>query len=66
MAIADGHGFTIALRTDGSSSVEVRLVEATPLARVEKGMFERIIGENAYHSVGLDRQMADGRTALAH
>lgn len=59
MAIADGHGFPIALRTDSASPAEVKLVEATILARVVEAMPERIIGDKAYDSDGLDRQMAE-------
>src|SRR5687768_9781597 len=57
MGIADSHGLPLALRTESASPAEVKLVAATLEQRVVKETPERLIGDKAYDSDGLDRQM---------
>lgn len=59
MAIADSHGFPIALWTDSASPAEVKLVEATLQARVIEEKPQRIVGDEAYDSDGLDDRLAE-------
>lgn len=58
MGIADGHGLPIALRTESASPAEVKLVEATLDARVFTETPDRLIGDKAYDSDALDKQLA--------
>jgi transposase len=57
MGIADGHGLPIALRTESASPAEVKLVEATLEERIVPGVPQRLIGDKAYDSDGLDEQL---------
>jgi transposase len=59
MGIADRHGLPIALRTENASPAEVKLVAATLEARVIAEAPERLIGDKAYDSDGLDQQLMD-------
>jgi len=59
MGIADGHGLPIALRTESASPAEVKLVAATLEQRVVAETPERLIGDKAYDSDALDRQMME-------
>ena len=57
MGIADGHGLPLALRTESASPAEVKLVPATLEARIVPEVPERLIGDKAYDSDGLDEQL---------
>jgi transposase len=57
MGIADGHGLPLALRTESASPAEVKLVPATLEARVVAEVPERLIGDKAYDSDGMDEQL---------
>ena len=61
MAIADAAGFPVAVHVESASPHEVRLVEAT----IESGFTEyapdRLIGDKAYDSDGLDQKLAEER-----
>lgn len=57
MGIADSHGLPIALRTENASPAEVKLVAATLEERVLPDVPERLIGDKAYDSDGLDNQL---------
>ena len=59
MGIADGHGLPVALRTESASPAEVKLVATTLEQRVVKETPERLIGDKAYDSDALDRQMME-------
>lgn len=59
MGIADGHGLPIALRTESASPAEVKLVAATLEERVVAEVPERLIGDKAYDSDGLDKQLME-------
>jgi len=57
MAIADGHGLPLAVRTESASPAENTLVTATLEQRL---IAERLIGDKAYDSDGLDQQLMEG------
>jgi len=57
MGIADSHGLPLALRTESASPAEVKLVAATLEARIVADVPERLIGDKAYDSDGLDQQL---------
>ena len=57
MAIADGHGVPIALRTESASPAEVKLVEQTLEERIVPEVPERLIGDKAYDSDKLDKSL---------
>ena len=57
MAIADGHGLPLAVCTESASPAEVTLVERTVEQRFVADPPERLIGDKAYDSDALDRQM---------
>lgn len=59
MGIADSHGLPIALRTESASPAEVKLVEATLRERVVPDVPERLIGDKAYDSDGLDKKLME-------
>ena len=59
MGIADRHGLPIALRTESASPAEVKLVEPTLEARIVPGVPERLIGDKAYDSDGLDKRLRE-------
>ena len=57
MAIADAHGLPIAIRTHGANTHEVKLVEKTIEARFFKAKPKIIIGDMAYESDPLDKEL---------
>jgi transposase len=57
MGIADGHGLPLALRTESASPAEVKLVEKTLEERIVADVPERLIGDKAYDSDGLDQSL---------
>ena len=57
MGIADRHGLPLALRTESASPAEVKLVEKTLEERIVADVPERLIGDKAYDSDQLDRQL---------
>lgn len=57
MGIADSHGLPLALRTESASPAEVKLVEKTIEERIVVDVPERLIGDKAYDSDGLDRTL---------
>src|SRR5271154_3053629 len=57
MGIADGHGLPLALRTESASPAEVKLVKATLEERIVAEVPERLIGDKAYDSDGMDEQL---------
>ena len=59
MGITDRHGLPIALRTESASPAEVKLVEATLQERIVPDVPERLIGDKAYDSDGLDRKLKE-------
>ena len=59
MGIADRHGLPVALRTESASPAEVKLVEATVEERFVAEVPERLIGDKAYDSDGLDRHLME-------
>ncbi len=54
MAIADGHGLPLAVCTESASPAEVKLVAQTLEQRFLADVPERLIGDKAYDSDGLD------------
>ncbi len=59
MGIADGNGLPLALRTESASPAEVKLVAATLDQRVVAEVPERLVGDKAYDSDALDRQLIE-------
>lgn len=57
MALADGAGLPLAVYTESASPHEVRLVEATVASRFLQVKPKRLIGDAAYDSDPLDRQL---------
>src|SRR5262245_55033520 len=57
MAIADRHGLPVAICTESASPAEVKLVAATMQQRFVADVPERLIGDKAYDSDGLDEQV---------
>src|SRR5947207_15520435 len=57
MGIADRHGLPLALRTESASPAEVKLVEQTLEARFVAEVPERLIGDKAYDSDRLDKEL---------
>jgi transposase len=57
MAIADSHGLPIAVCTESASPAEVKFVKQTIAARFIPEPPQRLIGDKAYDSDGLDEQM---------
>lgn len=64
MAIADRAGLPIALDVASASPAEVRLVETTLNQRFTRRVPQRLIGDKAYDSDPLDRQLRRRRVAL--
>ena len=61
MAIADRHGLPIACRIASASPAEVTLVDATLDAGFLAHAPDRLIGDKAYDSDGLDRRLLEER-----
>jgi transposase len=59
MGIADRHGLPVALRTESASPAEVKLVEQTLEERIVPDVPERLIGDKAYDSDGLDKKLME-------
>ncbi|SRR6266567_1827778 len=59
MGIADGHGLPLALRTESASPAEVKLVEKTMEERIVAEVPQRLIGDKAYDSDGLDQKLME-------
>jgi transposase len=57
MGIADGHGLPLPLRTESASPAEVKLVQQTLEQRIVPEVPERLIGDKAYDSDGLDKSL---------
>ena len=61
MAIADTAGIPVAAHIESASPHEVKLVEATIDSSFTKYAPDRIIGDKAYDSDGLDDRLSDER-----
>ena len=61
MAIADGAGLPLAAWTTSASPAEVTLVEQTIDASFYPWIYERLIGDKAYDSDGLDERLWEKR-----
>ncbi len=59
MAVADRHGLPVAVSIASASPHEVKLVESTLQQRFVEPPPERLIGDCAYDSDPLDRQLAE-------
>jgi transposase len=59
MAVADGHGLPLALCTESASPAEVKLVSQTIEQRFVADVPERLVGDKAYDSDGLDAQVLE-------
>ncbi len=59
MALAESHGLPIALMTESASPAENTLVEATLESRLLAEVPQRLIGDKAYDSDGLDQQLLE-------
>jgi transposase len=57
MAVADRNGLPVAICTDSASPAEVKLVSRTLEQRFVPNVPERLIGDKAYDSDALDREM---------
>jgi transposase len=57
MAIADGNGLPVAVCTESASPAEVKLVNQTLEQRFIADVPERLVGDKAYDSDGLDAQV---------
>ena len=61
MAIADRAGLPLAAWTTSASPAEVKLVEETIDASFYPWIYERLIGDKAYDSDGLDQRLWEER-----
>jgi transposase len=59
MAVADGNGLPLAICTDSASPAEVKLVSPTLEQRFVPEVPERLIGDKAYDSDALDKQVME-------
>ena len=59
MAVADGFGFPLAVYTESASPHEVKLVAETLLERFTDDAPKRLIGDKAYDSDPLDKQLGE-------
>ena len=64
MAVADGTGLPVAIHACSASPHEVTLVEETLAQRHTRATPQRLIGDLAYDSDGLDRRLARRRIEL--
>lgn len=64
MAIADASGLPIAIWTGAANTHEIKLVEKTIDSKYIKGRPEILIGDQAYDSDPLDRQLKKRRIKL--
>ena len=58
MAVADAFGLPLAVHTESAAPHEVKLVEATVCERFTDERPQKIIGDKAYDSDPLDKQLA--------
>ena len=61
MAIADAAGFPVAAHVESASPHEVKLVEATIDSGFTQRAPDRLVGDKAYDSDGLDTQLLEDR-----
>jgi len=61
MAIVDASGFPVAAHIASASPHEVKLIEATIDSGFTKYALNKIIGDKAYDSDGLDQRLLDER-----
>ena len=61
MAIVEGHGLPISICIESASPHEVKLVDKTLDHRFTNEMQERLIGDKAYDSDGLDKRLKEDR-----
>src|SRR5216684_3079792 len=59
MAVADGAGLPVAVRVESATPREVTLVQDTLAEIFVAEPIERLIGDNAYDSDRLDRELAE-------
>src|SRR5215831_4267555 len=59
MAVADSHGLPVAVCTDSASPAEVKLVSQTLEQRFIAEVPERLIGDKAYDSDALDKEVLE-------
>lgn len=59
VAVADGTGLPVAVCAESATPHEVTLVQQTLSDLVVAEPIERLIGDNAYDSYRLDRELAD-------
>jgi transposase len=64
MAIADSHGFPIAISVESAQKHEVTLVQDVIQARFVQDTPERIIGDKAYDSDPLDAELLESNIEL--
>jgi transposase len=64
MAVADGNGLPVAAHTGSAAPAEVRLVAATLEERFVVEPPQRLIGDKAYDSDGLDRELLEAGIEL--
>jgi transposase len=61
MAIADAAGFPVAAHVESASPHEIRLLEATIDSGFTQYAPDRLIGDKAYDSDKLDKQLSEDR-----
>ncbi|MCX6635129.1 MAG: hypothetical protein NT090_08625 [Acidobacteria bacterium] len=59
MAVADGNGLPVAICTESARPHEVTLVQQTLAETFVAEPIERLIGDNAYDSDKLDRELSE-------
>lgn len=59
MAIADAHGFPVAVCTESAQHHEIKLVERTINHKLTENNPKRLIGDKAYDSDALDKILAN-------
>ena len=59
MAVADRNGLPVAICTDSASPAEVKLVRQTLEQRLVADVPERLIGDKAYDSDALDKEVLE-------
>ncbi len=64
MAVADGAGLPLAVYTENAAPHEVRLVRKTLVERFTDDVPERLIGDKAYDSDPLDKELREQSVEL--
>lgn len=64
MAVADGSGLPLAVYTENAAPHEVRLVRKTLVERFTDAAPERLIGDKAYDSDPLDKELQEQEVEL--